>query len=106
MKMGKGRLHRDESVSSLSHGKSVAQFTEAHAFLKRYLVHTREILNGRDFLFLGPKPELHEALKLIIEIEHKSDRFLHVDFAQVDEYFLLRLVGSGTSLSVISEYFR
>ena len=103
--MGERRSHRDDVVAILKDERVAALFIKAQDLLKNHLVHTREILNGSDFLFLGPERELHDALKLIVDVEHKSSQFLHIDFAQVDEYFLLRLVGSETSRHVISSYF-
>ena len=96
---------KDERVGTLRDTPTTRQFIDARDLLKRYLVHTREILNGKDYLFLGPKTELHNALKLIVDVEHGNSRFLHVDFAQVDEYFLLRVVGSEANQQLISEYF-
>ncbi|HCV43466.1 MAG TPA: hypothetical protein DGH68_08265 [Bacteroidetes bacterium] len=99
------RSHKDEVVATLHDKETIKRYIEAQALLQRYLVHTREILHGKDFLFLGPEEELHEALRLLVEVEHRSNRFIHVDFAQVDEYFLLRVIGSGVDQQVISGYF-
>lgn len=105
MSPGKRRSHRGEIVATLRYEKQIAQFTNAQALLKEHLVHTREIPNGKDFMFLGPQEELHDALRLIVEIEHKSSRFFHIDFAQVDQYFLLRLIGLEKDQPIIVGYF-
>lgn len=105
MTKGKRRSRRDEVVVTLRDEETVRRFADARALLKQYLVHTREILNGKDFLFLGPKTELHEALRFLVEVEHRGKRFLHIDFAQVDEYFLLRVIGSGVDQQALSRYF-
>lgn len=105
MSKRKRRSHQEEIAASLGDPESIRQFADAQLLLKRYLVHTREILNGKDFLFLGPKDEIHEALKLLVDLAHINNRFIHVDFAQVDEYFLMRVLGSETDQQVISAYF-
>ncbi len=80
-------------------------FAEARNLLKGHLVHTREIPNGKDFLFLGSRETLHGALTQIVDFEHKSKRFVHVDFAEVDGYYLLRVVGLEEDQQRISTYF-
>ena len=105
MSKAKRRSHQEEILASLGDQERIRKFADAQLLLKRYLVHTREILNGKDFLFLGPKDEVHEALKMLVELEHINNRFIHVDFAEVDEYFLMRVVGSGPDQQAISAYF-
>ena len=105
MNEGRHRSHKDDVVASLRDTVTIQQFLAAQALLKRHLVHTRQILNGRDFLFLGPTGELREALKLIVNVEHEYSRFIHIDFVQVDEYFLLRVVGSEADQQLVSGYF-
>jgi len=85
--------------------EEVVRFAEACQLLKRHLVHTREILNGKDFLFSGPSQELHTALKSLVEIEHRCSRFLQFDYVQIDEYFLLRAAGIEKHLPIIESYF-
>lgn len=105
--MSEGRYlsHKDEVVASLRDKQVIQQFLNAQALLKRHLVHTRQILNGKDFLFLGPRDELHDALKLIVNVEHEYSRFIHIDFVQVDEYFLFRIIGSEADQQLVSGYF-
>jgi hypothetical protein len=105
MSPGAGRSHKDEIVATLRDAESIKRFTDVQSLLKSHLVHTREILNGKDFLFAGPSGLLHDALRYLIEVEHQSNRFLHVDFAQVDEFFLLRVVGSEADQEMITGYF-
>ena len=105
MTKGTRRSHKDEVVATLHDEETIKRFIDAQALLKRHLVHTREIPNGKDFLFLGPRDQLHEALRLLVEVGHRSNRFIHVDFAQVDEYFLLRVIDSGADQQFISGYF-
>ena len=105
MSEGRHLSHKDEVVASLRDKQVIQQFLDAQALLKRHLVHTRQILNGKDFLFLGPRDELHDSLKLIVTVEHEYSRFIHIDFVQVDEYFLFRIVGSEADQQLISRYF-
>jgi hypothetical protein len=105
MKSGRRSSHTDQVVSSLSDQKDVARFTEARVKLKKHLVHTREIPNGKDFLFSGQAEELHGALKNLVEIEHRCSRFLQFDYAQIEEYFLLRIVGLVEHHQIIESYF-
>jgi len=94
-----------EARAGLSSTAEAASFEAAKRLLKQHLIHKREIPNGRDFLFSGPKTELHDALKSLVEIEHKRNRLLHLDYVQVDEYFLLRIMGSEEYGEIIQEYF-
>ena len=103
--MSKHRSHKDGALAALQNKETVAQFTAAQALLKRHLVHTREIPNGKDFLFLGPQEELHNALKLVVEVEHASGRPLHFNYVEVDQYFLLRVSGPEAEQQIIAAYF-
>ena len=105
MNEGSHRSHKEEVVASLRDKQAIQQFLDAQALLKHHLVHTRQILNGKDFLFLGPGTELHDALRLMVKVEHEYSRFIHIDFVRVDEYFLLRVVGSEEDQQVVSGYF-
>ncbi|MGH9425817.1 MAG: hypothetical protein ACRD2L_05855 [Terriglobia bacterium] len=105
MKSGRRASHTDHVVSSLRDPKEIERFTAARQKLKQHLVHTREILNGKDFLFSGPVDELHGALKDLVEIEHRCSRFLQFDYAQIEEYFLLRIGGLPEHSHIIESYF-
>ena len=85
--------------------KDLERFTAARTLLQEHRIHTREILNGKDFLFSGPVETLHASLKELLEIEHRTNRFLQFDYAQIDEYFLLRIVGSERYQDTITTYF-
>ena len=104
------RSKTGSTTTSLTDKAAVAVLTGARLnlardLLKRNLVHVREIPNGRDFLFLGPELETHDALKAIVDAEKVTTRFLHIDYVQVDQYFLLRIVGSDSEQYAISTYF-
>ena len=103
--MGNRRSHKDEMMNTFDDQGAVTKFTTAQALLKNHLIHTRETLNGRDFLFLGPPEKLRDALKLIVDVEHASNQRVHIDYVQVDQYFLFRVVGSEAEQLAISSYF-
>jgi hypothetical protein len=94
-----------EAVGTPRDKETMQTFAGARRLLKKHLVHTREVPNGRDFLFLGPNVELHDALRLVIDVEQKNRRFIHFDFARVDEYFLLRVLGTEADQVHITGYF-
>jgi len=105
MKRGQ-RTHTDEIIANLSDRREVEAFTGAWRVLAENLVHTREIPNGRDFLFAGDSEKLRDALKKLSEIEQKQrHQPLHLDYAMVDEYFLLRITGTQRHGDVIRGYF-
>lgn len=97
--------HAQEILTTLHDPTDIDRFTSARDFLTQHLIHKREILNGRDFIFSGPCEEIHSALKNLIEIEHKAGRFLEFDFAKIDEIFLLRVVGEECHQDIIDTYF-
>jgi len=85
--------------------KDLERFNAARELLRQHRIHTRDIVNGKDFLFSGPIEVLHTALKELLEIEHRASRFLQFDYAQVNEYFLLRITGSRRHQETIATYF-
>jgi hypothetical protein len=99
------RSHAEEVAVSLGDRKALERFTVARAFLQQHLVVKRDIPNGRDFLFTGPERDLQSALKDLVEIEHLASRFLQFDYAQIDEYFLLRVVAGEDYQATIDAYF-
>jgi hypothetical protein len=99
------RSHAEEIAFSLGDQKALERFTSARTYLQQHLVVKRVIPNGRDFLFSGPGHDLQTALKDLVEIEHRASRFLLFDYAQIDDYFLLRVVGGGEYQETIDTYF-
>lgn len=97
--------HIDAVIAALEGEPDRERFTEARSLLKQNLIHTREILNGRDFLFAGPAGPLLDALRDLKALEYRCSRFLLFDYAQIDEYFLLRIVGQPEHQPVIESYF-
>ncbi len=97
--------HIDEVLSSVHDPQASRRFMRARQLLQERLVCTREILNGKDFVFSGPDEEVHQALHDLIAIEHQAGRFLLFDYAKVDEFYLLRIVGTEEYKSVIETYF-
>jgi len=97
--------HNEEVISTLRDKQAVERFSATRLVLQQHLIHKRNIPNGRDFLFQGPHDKLHESLRELVQIERSYGRFLQFDYAQVDEYFLLRVVGSGQYQHAIATYF-
>lgn len=97
--------HIDAVIAALEQEHDRERFTEARSLLKQYLIHTREIPNGRDFLFAAPTEPLLDALRDLRTLEYRCSRFLLFDYAQIDEYFLLRIVGQPEHQPVIESYF-
>jgi len=95
----------EEIAVSLGDPGAAERFTAARQFLRLHLLVRREIPNGRDFLFSGPAAEIQEALKELVAIEHRAGRFLQFNYARIEEYFLLRVVGGPDHSSVIETYF-
>ena len=100
-----GASHIEGILSAIADPKETERFMAARRVLQEHLVHTREILNGKDFLFAGPSDVLLRALRDLVAIEHRAGRSLQFDFARVDEYFLLRVVGAASYKEVIESYF-
>jgi len=78
----------------------------AREVLQEHLACTREILNGRDFVFSGPEELIHRALHDLVAVEHQAGRFLLFDYARVDEYYLLRIVGTEGYKDTVDSYFQ
>jgi hypothetical protein len=95
----------EDIVAVLKDDAKVERFTAAQQFLRQHLIHRRDILNGKDFLFAGGSAEVHQALKTLVAIEHEASRFLQFDYVQIDEYFLLRVVAEALYQDMIDTYF-
>jgi hypothetical protein len=98
--------HIDEVLASVRDPQEMQRFMHARQVLQEHLVCTREILNGKDFVFSGPEEVVHQALRDLVGIEHLAGRFLLFDYERVDEFYLLRIVG-GTEAhkGAIAAYF-
>jgi hypothetical protein len=99
------RTHIEDIEISLGDPRAVEQFSAARRFLQAHLVVRRDLPNGKDFLFAGEAGELQQALKDLVAIEHRASRFLLVDFAKIDDYFLLRVVAKSEYIGMIETYF-
>ena len=99
------RRHAEDVLAGLKNSFEVESFTAARLVLLQHLIHTREVPNGCDFLFSGPASEIHDALRILVDVEHRHGPFLCLDHVRVDEYFLLRITGSGQYGEVIRGYF-
>jgi hypothetical protein len=81
------------------------RYVRAWQILEDHHVITRDLPNGRDFLFDGPPELLCTALRELVSIEHRHEKSLLFDFVQIDRYFLLRIVGIHEEQTGIVEYF-
>ncbi len=99
------RTHAEDIASALGDPAAAERFRVARQVLRVHLVVRRDIPNGRDFLFSGPASEVQEALKELVTIEHRASRFLLFDYARIEDYFLLRVVGSPEHSGIIEAYF-
>lgn len=97
--------HIDEVLSSVRDPQATERFMQARQTLQEHLVYTREILNGKDFVFSGPEKLIHLALHDLVAVEHQVGRFLLFDYAKVDEFYLLRIVGTEAYREAIETYF-
>ncbi len=97
--------HVDHVISALRDAKAAERYTGARLFLQMHLVVTRDIPNGKDFLFSGDAAQIQEALKTLVAIEHRSSPFLEFDYARIEQYYLLRVVGGPEHQDTIGRYF-
>lgn len=97
--------HIDEVLSSVRDPQASERFLRARQTLQEHLIYTREILNGKDFVFSGPEKVLHMALHDLVGVEHQVGRFLLFDYARVDDFYLLRIVGTEAHKDTIDSYF-
>jgi hypothetical protein len=97
--------HIEEVLSSVGDPQASARFIEARQVLQEHLVCTREVLNGKDFVFSGPEKVIRVALHNLVDVEHRVGRFMLFDYAKVDEYYLLRIVGTEAYKDAIDTYF-
>lgn len=105
MSVGRKRTHAEDIGIALGDPGAVERFTQARRFLQVHLVVRRDLPNGMDFLFSGKADELLAALKELVEIEHRASRFLLVDYAKIDDYLLLRVIGGAEHRKTIEAYF-
>jgi len=73
--------------------------------LQRWIVHTRDVANGKDFLFSGPESQIRSHLKSLIAEEKMRSSDLTLTYVHLDEYVLLRITGPPSSQSTIDKYF-
>jgi hypothetical protein len=102
---GSPRSHTREILASLADPRDAEKFLASIHVLRPHLMHTREVPNGRDFLFSGPAEELRGALRALTEIETRGGCHIHLNYVQLEGYFLLRVVGSEECQDLILSYF-
>jgi hypothetical protein len=97
--------HLDALLALLGESDEARRFRSARTILRETLVMTRDTPIGRDYLFAGSPGDIRDALRAIIAIEHRHDCGLHLDYALVEDYVLLRIVGGEELREVILGYF-
>ena len=73
--------------------------------LREWIVHTRDVANGKDYLFSGPEQEIRNHLKSLISAEKMRSADLMLTYVHLDEYVLLRITGPPSAQSTIGKYF-
>jgi hypothetical protein len=99
------RNHTRQLLSSLADPRDVEKFLSSVRVLRPCLIHTREVPNGRDFLFAGPDADIRAALRVLVELEPQGSCPLQLNYAQIETYFLLRVVGSEDCQDLVLSYF-
>ncbi len=90
----------------LSPGAPTAvELRQALLSLRKHLIHRRDVPNGKDFLFAGPPGEIHAALTKLVAIEHMQSGGLQYNYTQIDEFFLLRVLGPPDRQAEIASFF-
>lgn len=100
-----GSRHVDGLLALLRESEEARRFQSARSILRETLVMTRDTPIGRDYLFEGTPDGVRDALRDIVAIEHRHGCGLHFDYALLEDYFLLRIVGSAELRDVIVRYF-
>jgi len=73
--------------------------------LRTYLIHTREVPNGKDFVFSGPPQLLHDLLRrLVLSEQARWGELLRLDFTDVGPFYLLRVIGGPSEQAEIASF--
>jgi hypothetical protein len=91
-------------MESLRDPKEIEMLRGALLVVRACLLHTRTVANGLDFLLSGTGQEIREALRTLKELETRADCPLSIDYVQLGEYFLLRVIGSTECQDLILSY--
>ena len=98
------RNHAQQLMASLQDPKEIEKLRGALLVVRHCLVHTRTVANGLDFLLNGTSEEVREALRTLKDLERRADCPLSIDYVQLGEYFLLRVVGSTECQDLILSF--
>lgn len=98
------RNHAQQLMASLQDPKEVERLRAALLVVRHCLLHTRTVANGLDFLLNGTGEEVRGALRTLKDLERRADCPLSVDYVQLGEYFLLRVVGSTECQDLILSF--
>ena len=73
--------------------------------LRQWIIHTRNVANGRDFLLSGPEDQIQRNLEMLVAAERKSSSGVVLTHVHLDEYVLLRITGPPRTQSAIARFF-
>ena len=99
-------MHIGMLISALKSPTDAERFRQALAVLQTHLLMTRDLPIGRDFLFPAESTDVRAAIRELTEIEHAHGKDLHVDYTQINDYFLLRIIGDPAQQNDIENYFK
>jgi hypothetical protein len=105
MKRERRRTSHAGDIQLSPGGTAAVDVRQALLHLRQYLIHTRDVPNGKDFLFSGPSGEIHAALTRLVALEHMHSGGLQYNYTQIDEFFLLRVLGSPDRQREITSLF-
>jgi hypothetical protein len=91
-------------MASLQDPKEIEQLRDALLVVRHCLVHTRTVANGLDFLLNGTGEQIRDALRTLKDLERRAGCPLAIDYVQLGEHFLLRVVGSTECQDLILSY--
>lgn len=92
-------------IAAIRSPAEAERFRKAHTVLQSHLLMTRDLPIGRDFLFPANLNAVRAALRDLAEIEHAHGGDLHIDYTQLNDYFLLRIIGNPAQRNDIDKYF-
>lgn len=98
------RNHAQRLMEALGDPKEIERLRGALLVVRGSLLHTRTVANGLDFLLTGAGEEIRTALRTLKDLEARADCPLSIDYVQLGEYILLRVIGSAECQDLILSY--
>jgi len=105
MKRERRRPSRTSDILLSPGGTDARDCRQVLLSLRKYLIHRRDVPNGKDFLFSGPPEKVHKTLARLGATEHVHSRGLQCSYTQIDDFFLLRVLGPPERQSDIESFF-